>query len=80
MLVRIDATRIGDWESFHAVFQAAMGFPDFYGANMNAWIDCMSYLDDSAAGMTTHHVPPGDVLTLQIDASTTSGTCSGSPS
>lgn len=67
MLVRIDATRIRDWSSFHAVFREAMGFPDFYGANMNAWIDCMSYLDDPAAGMTTHHVPMGGVLTLQID-------------
>jgi type 1 glutamine amidotransferase len=67
MLVRIDATRISDWESFHAVFQEAMGFSGFYGANMDAWIDCMSYLDDSAAGMTAHHVRPGGVVTLQID-------------
>lgn len=67
MLVRIDATRIRDWESFHAVFRETMGFPEFYGANMNAWNDCMSYLDDPAAGMTTHHVPPGGVLTLQVD-------------
>ena len=67
MLVRIDTTRIRDWNSFHAVFQEAMGFPDFYGANMNAWIDCMSYLDDPAAGMTAQHVPPGGILTLQID-------------
>ncbi len=67
MLVRIDATRIRDWESFHAVFQETMGFPEFYGANMDAWNDCMSYLDDPAAGMTAHHVPPGGVVTLQID-------------
>jgi hypothetical protein len=56
MLVRIDATSIRDWNSFHAVFKQAMGFPDFYGANMDAWIDCMSYLDDPAAGMTAQHV------------------------
>jgi len=67
MIVRIDATRIRDWDSFHAVFSEAMGFPEFYGANMSAWVDCMTSLDDPADGMTTQHVSPGAVLTLQID-------------
>jgi hypothetical protein len=67
MLVRIDARRIRDWDSFHAVFKEAMGFPDFYGANMAAWIDCMSYVDDPSAGMTTQHIQRGTVLTLQLD-------------
>lgn len=67
MLIRIDATRIRDWDSFHAVFKEALGFPDFYGGNMDAWIDCMSSLDDPAAGMTAQHVVSGTVLTLQID-------------
>lgn len=67
MLVRIDGSRIRDWDSFHAVFKEVMGFPDFYGANMNAWIDCMSHVDDPDARMTTRHVPRGAVLTLQVD-------------
>jgi len=67
MIVRIDGRRIRDWGSFHAVFKEAMGFPDFYGANMDAWIDCMSYVDDPTAGMTTQHVSPGAVLTLHVD-------------
>ena len=67
MLVRIDGSRIRDWDSFHAVFKEAMGFPDFYGANMDAWIDCMSYVDNPSACMTTRHVSPGEVLTLQVD-------------
>jgi barstar (barnase inhibitor) len=67
MIVRIDTTRIRDWESFHTVFKEAMGFPEFYGANMDAWIDCMSDVDDAAAGMAAQHVSPGTVLTLQID-------------
>jgi hypothetical protein len=67
MVVRIDATRIRDWDSFHAVFKDALGFPDFYGANMNAWVDCVSCLDNPEAGMTIQHVLPGTVLTLQID-------------
>jgi hypothetical protein len=67
IVVQIDCDRITDWESFHAVFAETFGFPDFYGRNMNAWIDCMSYLDDLGAGMSTVSVPAGGVLTLQLD-------------
>jgi hypothetical protein len=34
---------------------------------MNAWIDCMSDLDDPGAGMTAVYAPPGGVVALQID-------------
>jgi hypothetical protein len=44
-----------------------MGFPDIYGANMDAWNNCMSYLNDPGAGMTALHVAAGGVLTLQVD-------------
>lgn len=43
--VRIDCDRIADWQSFHAVFAAALSFPDYYGRNMDAWIDVMSDAD-----------------------------------
>ena len=64
---KLDASAIQDWDSFHDSLQKAFGFPDFYGRNMNAWIDCMSDLDDPGAGMTTVHAPPGGVVVLQID-------------
>ena len=67
MVVQIDATQIRDWETFHTVFSAAFGFPSFYGRNMDAWIDCMTYLDDPAAEMSDVHVPRGTVLTIQLD-------------
>jgi hypothetical protein len=67
MIVRVDARRITDWESFHDVFASSFGFPEFYGRNMSAWIDCMSYLDEPASGMTAVTVPTGGVLTLQLD-------------
>jgi RNAse (barnase) inhibitor barstar len=67
VLVRIDTTKIHDWASFHDVFAEALGFPEFYGRNMDAWIDCMSSLDDPAAAMTTVHAPDGDVVVLQLD-------------
>lgn len=44
------------------------GFPGFYGKNMNAWIDCLSDLDDddSEAGMTTVHCERGSVMALEF--------------
>ena len=50
-LVKIDCTQITDWHTFSDVFAAAFGFPGYYGRNMNAWIDCMTYLDDPDAGI-----------------------------
>ena len=34
---------------------------------MNAWIDCMGYVDDPSAGMSTVSVQPGEVLVLHIE-------------
>ena len=50
--VAIDTRRVIDWDSFHNEFAEVFGFPRFYGRNMNAWIDCMTYLDDPESGMT----------------------------
>jgi hypothetical protein len=66
-LVPIPTSQITDWSSFHEVFAEALGFPSFYGRNMNAWIDCMTYADDPVAGMLARGVRPGELLTLRID-------------
>ena len=66
-LVKLDTSRITDWETFHSVFAEMFGFPDFYGRNMNAWIDCMTYIDDPEDAMTTVHAPPGGVLVLELE-------------
>jgi RNAse (barnase) inhibitor barstar len=67
VLVTLDTRQITDWETFHNLFCTQFGFPGYYGRNMNAWIDCMSYLDDPDAVMTSIHVKPGEVLVLQLD-------------
>jgi RNAse (barnase) inhibitor barstar len=66
-IVRIDARRIIDWNTFHDVFVEALGFPDFYGRNMNAWIDCMTYLADPESRMTTVHGDPSNPVVLHIE-------------
>jgi RNAse (barnase) inhibitor barstar len=67
MTVVIDTANIVDWESFHGIFATAFGFPAFYGRNMNAWIDCMSYLDDPESGMTRVHVPSWGCVTILLE-------------
>ena len=65
-VVNIDGRRIQDHTSFHAVFQEAFGFPGFYGHNMDAWIDCMTGLDEDD-GLRSITIAPGEVLTVQVD-------------
>ena len=66
--VSLDTTRIKDRDSFHDEFARAFGFPDFYGRNMNAWIDCMSYLDEPESGMTSIPLEKGEPIVLDIPA------------
>jgi len=67
MIVHVDGSRIRDWDSFHDEFSSTLGFPSFYGRNLNAWIDCLTCVDDPDAQMTSVHVVPGSVMTIQID-------------
>jgi len=65
--VSVDCSKIRDWKSFHDEFATVFGFPDFYGRNMNAWIDCMTSLDQPKDGMTSIHATQGQTLTLQLE-------------
>ena len=65
--VRLDTAAITDWPSFHAECRRALGFPGFYGANMDAWIDCLSYLrEEGAAGMAAVELSPDETLLLEL--------------
>lgn len=66
-VVEIDASHITDWDSLHDVFAEAFGFPNFYGRNMDAWIDCMTRLDSPEDGMTKINVESGQVVAIQIN-------------
>ncbi len=65
--VTIPVEKVVDWPSFHDTFQRELGFLDFYGRNMNAWIDCMTSVDASADGLSGVTVDPGEILVLRID-------------
>ena|SRR5690349_4143942 len=66
-VIKLDADRITDWKTFHDVFAEIFGFPDFYGRNLDAWIDCMSSLDVQEDAMTTVKAPPGGAVVLQLE-------------
>lgn len=64
--IQIDGNTIKDWASFHNQFAQVLGFPGFYGRNMDAWNDCMTSLDAPEDELSSVHVAPGDVLVLCI--------------
>jgi RNAse (barnase) inhibitor barstar len=63
-MVKINCDLIRDWGTFHQCFQDAFGFPGFYGKNMNAWIDCMTSLDEEFSEVQAE---AGELLTLQLE-------------
>lgn len=63
--VKLNGEAIVDTASFHIECQRAFGFPDFYGRNMDAWVDCLSYLRDEE-GMTSVRLKPDEVLQIVV--------------
>ncbi|MBS0307741.1 MAG: barstar family protein [Proteobacteria bacterium] len=63
--VQLDGNTIADWPGFHTACKTAFGFPDFYGNNMNAWVDCLSYLRDDE-GMTRFKLAADEILDIEI--------------
>jgi hypothetical protein len=67
VIVKVDTRRIHDWATYHDTFAETFGFPSFYGRNMDAWIDCLTWLDDPTCDMTKIHAPPGGVVVLELE-------------
>jgi len=64
-VVRIDAAEIVDWDSFHSVSVKSFGLPEFYGRNLDAWIDCLSDLRLDTR-MTRFRLEAGQVLLIEL--------------
>lgn len=37
----IKGKRLKNWKTFHSEFRKEMNFPNYYGGNMDDWIDCV---------------------------------------
>jgi RNAse (barnase) inhibitor barstar len=66
--VRLDGRLLYDWPSFHKESREKFGFPDFYGGNMDAWIDCLSGLRDDD-GMSSILLGPDEILHIEVSYS-----------
>lgn len=62
----MDADMTMDRNSLHEVFKSLFGFPGYYGANMDAWIECMSELDDAESGITEFKLDRGEMLQIEV--------------
>jgi Barstar (barnase inhibitor) len=65
----LPTSEIRNEKTFHAVCQRVFGFPDFYAHTMDAWVDCLSCLDDPAADMSSFTLAPGELLVVVVPGS-----------
>ena len=66
-IIRIDARRLTDAAGLHAAMAEAFGFPATYGKNLDALVDCLTYLDNLKAGMSRVQVLPGEIVVLLLE-------------
>ncbi|HEY8607495.1 MAG TPA: barstar family protein [Noviherbaspirillum sp.] len=66
----LDGGRIDGWAAFHDACRTAFGFPDYYGRNMDAWVDCMSGLRDDD-DMTSFVLAADEMLEIEVGAADT---------
>ncbi len=59
---QIRGNKITDWKSFHAECKFQLSFPDYYGENMDAWIDCV---DELSSEPTLIEIKKGNLIKEQ---------------
>jgi RNAse (barnase) inhibitor barstar len=66
--IQLEGQRMLDWPSFHTESHVKFGFPDFYGRNMDAWVDCLSGVRDDD-GMSSIVLAPNERLLIEVSHS-----------
>lgn len=64
--IQIDCEGLTE-KDLHKAFKEKLGFPDFYGMNWNALIDCLSYLREPEAKMTEVCLEEDEVLLINCN-------------
>lgn len=67
-IVHLDGEKIHTWDDFHHESKHQFGFPSYYGNNLDAWVDCLSYLRDSD-NMTKFKLKPYEKISIEINHS-----------
>lgn len=64
--ITIDFRNITDISALHDKFNAELGFPDFYGKNTHALIDCLQSIRFPEEGMSKVVLGKEEVLVLEL--------------
>ena len=64
--IQIDCKGLTE-KALHMMLKDKLGFPDFYGMNGNALIDCLSYLREPGAKMTKVFLEEDEVLLINCN-------------
>ncbi len=62
----IDFKDVNTLDKMHEKLKQAFGFPDFYGANVNALIDCLGDIRYPEYGMSELTIGENEILNLTI--------------
>lgn len=62
--INIDGSKITSWHTFYKLFADTFGFPAGFGRNMDAWIDCMTNLDEAFSQV---QVSPGELICITVE-------------
>ena len=57
---KINGQKITDWKPFHSELKKGMEFPNYYGENMDAWIDSTDELTEKK--LTLLLIENGEIL------------------
>jgi hypothetical protein len=63
--VQLHGAAIQDWDAFHDQSVVAFGFPPFYGRNLDAWIDCLTYVREGD-GMSRFTLGSNESLVVEL--------------
>lgn len=63
----VDLANLADEAALHGELARVLGFPAVYTHDWNAFIDCMTSLDQPSAELTNVHVASGEVLLLELE-------------
>jgi len=64
--IRLDLKRITSIQELHSELKSIMGFPDFYSANVNALIDCLSSMRYPDEGMSKVTLSLTEILLIEV--------------
>lgn len=66
LIEEIDFLDVKNLENMHELLMRKFGFPDFYGRNIHALIECLSSLRYPEDGMTSINLKKNEILLLTI--------------